>query len=154
MIPEKTPKIARKSRENEPPETDRAAIKKMREVEKHRISRAYNHCNAQRIREENNSYLSIRIRGRIDQTMFKPKTSQVLLLVLFSSIFLETLLNFSLLGSVFDVVHQVAFFRGVILNFFWWNLANVFLVVIAACVRFIEKERSMWRTKSISSIET
>ncbi len=81
------------------------------------------------------------------------KASRSLILILFLSIFIETFLNFSLLGSVFDVVHQASFFRGVILNFFWWNLANVFLVVVTVSLAFIEKERTIWRAKSISSME-
>jgi hypothetical protein len=81
------------------------------------------------------------------------KPSRSLILILFLSIFMETFLNFSFLGSVFDVVHQASFFRGVILNFFWWNLANVFLVVVTVSLAFIEKERTIWRAKSISSME-
>lgn len=80
--------------------------------------------------------------------MSKPKGSQVLLIVFFSSTFLETLLNYSLLGSVLDVVHQVSFFQRLILNFFWWNLANVLLVVIFTCVWFIERQRNIWRAQS------
>jgi len=81
------------------------------------------------------------------------RISQLLVLTLFISIFLETLLNFSMLGSVFDVVHQASFFQGVILNFFWWDLANVFLVVLALSVYFIEKERARWRGKTVSPIK-
>lgn len=84
--------------------------------------------------------------------MLKLKASQVLFGVLFSSILLETLLNFSELGSVYETVHQATFFQGVILDYFWWNLANVLLIVTAISALFIEKERAVWRTKSISSM--
>ena len=79
------------------------------------------------------------------------KASQVLLPILFISVFAEAFLNFSLLGSVFDIVHEAPFFQGVILNFFYWNLANVILVVITVSVMFVEKEQTVWRTKTISS---
>jgi len=85
--------------------------------------------------------------------MYRLRASQVLLAVLFSSIFLETLLNFSLMRSVFDVVHQISFFQDLILNFFWWNLVNVFLAVIGSCVWFVEKERNLWRRKSKAMLQ-
>ncbi len=73
------------------------------------------------------------------------------MVILFLSLFAETWLNFSLLGSVFEVVHDAPFFQELILNFFYWNLGNVILAVITASVIFVEKERILWRIRNVSS---